>query len=237
MLQRLAGLLQHAFRSEDIVARWGGAEFVVGMYGMTREDGVHRLAEVLETLRQECFIGWNGTPFQVTFSAGVAEYPVDGTDIQSLYRAADQALYEARTAGSDRVLPTGWQSGQSQAAQSVDIVLIDDDEALGGLLLHALETRGYRVSWLQDGLSAVETLGGLSPQLRARLILDGLSVLRRLAQDGVVSRTRVIMLTFRSSEDEILQALQLGACDHIAKPFSVPVLMQRIRRDLTGLKR
>jgi PleD family two-component response regulator len=196
-------------------------------------------------LRQENFTGPENMPFQATFSAGVAEYPVDGSDLQSLYRAADQALYEARTAGSDRVLPTGWQSDQGQTAQSVDIALVDDDQALGGLLLHALETRGYRVSWLQDGVSAVETLGGLAPPLRARLILldvdmpslDGLSVLRRLAQDGVVSRTRVIMLTFRSSEDEILQALQLGACDHIAKPFSVPVLMQRIRRDFTGLQR
>jgi DNA-binding response OmpR family regulator len=140
-------------------------------------------------------------------------------------------------------LPTGWQAGQT--TQSVDIVLVDDDEALGGLLLHALETRGYRVCWLQDGTDAAEALAGPSPHLRARLILldvdlpslDGLSVLRRLAQDGVVPRTRVIMLTFRSSEDEILQALHLGACDHIAKPFSVPVLMQRIRRDFTGLQR
>jgi diguanylate cyclase (GGDEF)-like protein len=243
VLQRLAGLLQHAFRSEDIVARWGGAEFVVGMYGMTREEGVHRLAEVLESLRQEYFTGPDDTPFQVTFSAGVAEYPVDGTDLQSLYRAADQVLSEAKTAGGDRILPTGWQAGQT--TQSVDIVLVDDDEALGGLLLHALETRGYRVCWLQDGTDAAEALAGPSPHLRARLILldvdlpslDGLSVLRRLAQDGVMPRTRVIMLTFRSSEDEILQALHLGACDHIAKPFSVPVLMQRIRRDFTGLQR
>ncbi|HEY5864706.1 MAG TPA: response regulator [Candidatus Tectomicrobia bacterium] len=245
VLQHLAGLLQHAFRSEDIVARWGGVEFVVGMYGMSREEGVHRLAEVLETLRQEDFTGLEHTSFQVTFSAGVAEYPGDGTDLQSLYRAADQALCEAKTAGSDRVVPTGWQSGQSQGTQSVDIALVDDDEALGGLLLHALETRGYRVSWIQDGTRAAEALSGLYPPLRTRLILldvdlpslDGLSVLRRLAQDGVVPRTRVIMLTFRSSEDEILQALQLGACDHIAKPFSVPVLMQRIRRDFAGLQR
>src|SRR5262249_25957532 len=150
VLQHLAGLLQRAFRSEDIVARWGGAEFVVGMYGMTRAEGVHRLAEVLETFRPVSFTVPDDTSFQGTFSAGVAEYPVDGTDLQSLYRAADQALGEAKTAGSNRVVPTGWQSGQSQAAQSVDIALVDDDEALGGLLLHALETRGYHVSWLQD---------------------------------------------------------------------------------------
>ena len=40
------------------------------------------------------------------------------------------------------------------------------------------------------------------------------------------------MLTARSLESEVLQALDLGAFDHVAKPFSVPVLMHRIRRAL-----
>jgi len=62
--------------------------------------------------------------------------------------------------------------------------------------------------------------------------LDGLSVLRRLARDDVLADTRVIMLTARSGEAEVLEALELGAFDHVAKPFSVPVLMQRIRRAL-----
>lgn len=59
--------------------------------------------------------------------------------------------------------------------------------------------------------------------------LDGLSVLRRLARDDVLSRTRVIMLTARAGEAEVVEALELGAFDHVAKPFSVPVLMQRVR--------
>jgi DNA-binding response OmpR family regulator len=51
-------------------------------------------------------------------------------------------------------------------------------------------------------------------------------------QDGVLWRTRVIMLTFRSAESEVVEALELGAFDHVAKPFSLPVLLQRIRRTL-----
>jgi len=64
--------------------------------------------------------------------------------------------------------------------------------------------------------------------------LNGLGVLRRLAHDGVLQRTRVIMLTVQSAESEILDALELGACDHVAKPFSLPVLLQRIRHTLQG---
>ena len=92
---------------EDVVSRWGGDEFVVGMYGMTKHDGQQRLMEVLKTLRLEEFTAPDHTKFRVTFSAGVAQYPEDGTDLQSLYRSADAALYEAKVAERDRVLRSG----------------------------------------------------------------------------------------------------------------------------------
>ena len=101
VLCRFGQLLRRAFRSEDVVGRWVGAEFAVGMYGMTRSEGVERSLEVLETLRQEKFTGPNGTKFQVTFSAGVAEYPQDGVDLQALYRAASAVLAQASSAGGN----------------------------------------------------------------------------------------------------------------------------------------
>jgi len=106
VLCRLGQLLLRSFRGEDVVARWGGEEFMVGMYGMTKRDGVQRLAEVLDALRREAFTLSDGGTFRVSFSAGVAEYPTDGHDVQALYRAADGALYQAKEAGRNRVLPT-----------------------------------------------------------------------------------------------------------------------------------
>lgn len=104
VLSLLGKLLQQNFRSEDVVARWGGEEFVVGLYGMTRKHGVKRLTELLETLRQQEFNDANNRKFRVSFSAGVAEYPQDGADLQALYRAADAALYQAKAAGRNQVL-------------------------------------------------------------------------------------------------------------------------------------
>lgn len=103
VLRHMGQLLRQSFRSEDIVSRWGGEEFVLGLYGMNREDGVQRLTKVLETLRQEEFIAPNYAKFRVTFSAGVAQYPEDGADLQLLYKSADTALYQAKAAGRDRV--------------------------------------------------------------------------------------------------------------------------------------
>ncbi|MCL1473069.1 response regulator [Argonema antarcticum] len=105
VLRWVGGLLLRSFRSnQDIVARWGGEEFVVEMYGMNKSAGVERLTDVLAILRQETFTSPNGVEFGITFSAGVAQYPDDGTDLQALYRSADAALYQAKTSGRNKVL-------------------------------------------------------------------------------------------------------------------------------------
>jgi DNA-binding response OmpR family regulator len=62
--------------------------------------------------------------------------------------------------------------------------------------------------------------------------LNGLALLRALRDDGVLGRSQVVMLTARSVESEVLEALELGAQDHVAKPFSIAVLLQRMRRIL-----
>ena len=240
VVRRLGQFLVGAFRSEDVVGRWDGAEFVVGMYGMTRDDGVQRLAELSEKVRSEVFTDAEDVRFRVTCSAGVAQFPEDASDLPSLYRSAAEALNQAKAMGGNRALPTGWQPDRAVMTEKIDVVVVDDDETLSSLLLHTLENRGYSTRWLQDGLEAAEALGGQSPTLRAKLVLldvdlpglNGIGVLRRLAREGIIPRTRVIMLTLRATEEEVLTSLELGAFDHIGKPFSLPVLMQRIKQAL-----
>lgn len=101
----LAGILEDAFRGEDVVGRWGGEELVVAMYGMARPDGVRRVREVADRLAATSFPDTAGGSFQVTLSAGVAQYPVDAEDLQGLCHAADGALLAAKSAGRNRVLP------------------------------------------------------------------------------------------------------------------------------------
>jgi diguanylate cyclase (GGDEF)-like protein len=103
VLRRLGATLRRSFRDEDVVARWGGEEFIIGMYGMGTGDSVTRLYRVLDSVRLEVLTAPDGSEFGVTFSAGVAEFPRNGLDLQSLYRAADEALYGAKDAGRARV--------------------------------------------------------------------------------------------------------------------------------------
>lgn len=103
VLKQLAAILQRKFRGEDVVARWGGEEFLVGMYGMKKLQALERLTQVLQLVRQEVFSPDIIQSLQLTFSAGVAEAPEDGLDLNSLYRAADAAMYRAKAAGRNRI--------------------------------------------------------------------------------------------------------------------------------------
>ena len=244
-LRGVARALTQHFRGEDIVSRWDGGEFVIGMFGMTIADGRQRVGEFVEQIRVVAFGADAVHRTTITVSAGLAELADladladagGAIDVEALYRAADEALAAAKMAGGDRVRVAGQLDA---VATAFDVALVEDDEMLGDLLEHALVTRGYRPRRILDGMQAVALLGGVDPPVVARLIvldwdlpsLDGLSVLRALSEAGTLRRTRVIMLTGRATEGEVLEALEAGACDHVAKPFSVPVLMQRIRRAL-----
>ena len=107
VLRRLAEQLGRTFRNEDVLARWGGEEFIVGMYGMSRDHCVQRVNALLEAFRAVTFTAGDGEKFSVTLSAGVAQYPDDGADTFGLYQAADEALYVAKTSGRDQVRATG----------------------------------------------------------------------------------------------------------------------------------
>jgi len=237
VLRRLGELLLRTFRGDDVVSRWGGEEFVLGMYGMSSWDGARRMTQLLESFREEEFHA-GAERFTVSFSAGVSQYPDDGRDVEALYRAADEALYRAKAAGRSRVLTAGrGMPSPRDRITDIDVVVVDDDEVIGELLVHTLEARGYRSRWLKDGAEAVKVLCGTQRTVRASVLLldvglpglDGVSVLRRLREDGALRRTRVIMLTSRCSEGEVLETLELGAFDHVAKPFSLPVLMHKVR--------
>jgi diguanylate cyclase (GGDEF)-like protein len=236
VLHTAGDILTSFFRSEDSVGRWSDGEFLAVMNGLTRAQGVHRLGDLLERVREQRFSPAGADAIGLSFSCGVAEFSKDGVDAEQLYRAAGAAMEYAAETGGNRVVGAGASNPRSKR-EAVDVVLVDDDEALSKLIEHALQTRGYRTRWFPDAasfLSVVEPAEGLSMKLLLLDVempgMDGYALLRKLAQEEVVKRTRVIMLTIRSAEAEVVKAMELGAFDHIGKPFSMPVLMQRIRR-------
>lgn len=243
VLHALSEYLVSTFRGEDAVARWGGAEFVVGMHGVTGPQAVQRLTRIVDDFRKRTFRGATGDSFQVALSGAIVEYPKDGDDLEDLYRAADEVVHRVKAAGGDQVVLAPWRDGvDANSVRRVDVVVIDHDESVAGVLLHALESRGYRTECFRTGRDADAAMLGAAPTVQSRVVLldvdlpdmNGYELLQSLTQRGSTRRTRVIVLTARASEPDVLKALELGAFDHVAKPFSVPILTQRIRRALEG---
>lgn len=230
-----AQLLARYLRGEDIVGRWSAEELVVGMYDASKADAAQRLSTLLATLERRELASPNGGTFRVSCRAAVAQYPDDGQDLATLQASASMARAAAGAAGPGTVVLAG-SGAPVDDDRVVDVVLVDDDEALVGLLEHALVTSGYRVHVYRDGETAATELLAQPPVVIPRVILldvdlpalNGLDVLRRLHRAGVTTRSRVVMLTARSGEQDVLTALSLGARDHMTKPFSVAVLLQKL---------
>lgn len=100
ILVQLTATLSAHLREADILARWGGEEFLVGV-PETERDGACDLAERLRiAVEQE--VGWEAPAGVGTLSAGVAQYQ-SGESLRSWIRRADRALYEAKEAGRNRI--------------------------------------------------------------------------------------------------------------------------------------
>jgi diguanylate cyclase (GGDEF)-like protein len=95
----MGAYLQRHLRSEDQAYRYGGEEFVLllpqtGAFGMRRM--LERLGADRSSLCQECRM-------EISFSAGVALYPEDGSSIQDLLAVADRRMYQAKLEGRGRL--------------------------------------------------------------------------------------------------------------------------------------
>jgi diguanylate cyclase (GGDEF)-like protein len=235
VLRRLGDTLRRTFRSEDVIARWGGEELVLGLFTLDREGGIQRISDVLRRFRDEEFAGEDG-PFSVTFSAGVAEYPTDGTDLEALSRAADEALYAAKTAGRDQVVG----AGGSQSSQQVDVAIVEDEDAASELISHMLTHRGHRCWRFSNGAGAATLLGGSEPKVRARVVLldlnmpavNGMELLGMLQRDDVLRTTKVIVVTASDDTETRARTRTLGAVDYLVKPVEPADLVEAVDRAL-----
>lgn len=100
VLANIGGLIDEIVREVDVAGRYGGEEFAVLM-PRTEVSEALAVAERLRRAIARARAGGVG----VTISAGVAAVPDHADDASSLVRAADDALYRAKAAGKDRVLP------------------------------------------------------------------------------------------------------------------------------------
>ena len=136
--------------------------------------------------------------------------------------------------------------------QLANILIVEDDPTIRTILQMLLRNGGFThvqaVARGDEGLEAIR-------RDRPRLVLldlmlpglDGLAVCRRVREDPSLADVRIVMLTAKSEDEDVVRGLELGADDYVTKPFSREVLLARIHavlrrndpmaagRDLDGL--
>lgn len=113
------------------------------------------------------------------------------------------------------------------------VLIVDDDEELVDFLEDYLEKDGYEVTGTHDGKSALKLFRkrefGLIVLDLMLPEMDGYNVCKRMRRESDVP---IIMLTARTTEEEKIKGLDLGADDYVTKPFSPGELLARIRANL-----
>ncbi|HEX9493637.1 MAG TPA: diguanylate cyclase, partial [Thermoanaerobaculia bacterium] len=98
LLVEIALRLRSCVRQTDTVARYGGDEFTVLLPDLHQPEDAAQVAEkILERVAEPVLIG--ATSMEISVSIGIAVHPYDGTDIETLLRNADDAMYRAKQAG------------------------------------------------------------------------------------------------------------------------------------------
>ncbi|MFE7752321.1 response regulator transcription factor [Streptomyces sp. NPDC057428] len=121
------------------------------------------------------------------------------------------------------------------------VVVAEDDAKQAELIRRYLEHESHGVTLVQDGRSALDEVRRRLPDLLVLDVmmpgLDGLSVCRTIRSEAGFEGLPVLMLTARSTEDDVLLGLDLGADDYLTKPFSPRELMARVRALLRRSRR
>jgi len=101
VLKEVARIMKANCRQSDVVARYGGEEFLIILHGAGVKDSI-RIAEAVRQAVAENQITFQGQAYRTSLSMGLAEYANERTK-EELIEKADQALYQAKKEGKNRV--------------------------------------------------------------------------------------------------------------------------------------
>lgn len=113
------------------------------------------------------------------------------------------------------------------------VLIVEDDHSLSDILFYNLQKEGFVVARAFDGREGIEQARLKQPDI---VILDlmlpqvsGMDVCRQLRRMSETKGTRVLMLTAKGEDMDQIQGFEAGADDYVVKPYSVRVLLERVR--------
>lgn len=253
VLKDTARVLKRSVRAGETVYRIGGEEFVVFCMGATKEMasvGAERLRAAIENNRIER----GRMSLGITISVGVAERGQRTVSPDDLLKLADQALYEAKRNGRNRVCVSGTdglavsqhsprepvtvtrasanESPRLEPARGT-VLVVDDDASSRRLARKLLERDGFEVHEACDGHDALAKVPTIHPDvilMDAQMPnLDGFECTRKLSANPSTCEIPVIMVSGQTDEKHVEAGFGAGAREYITKPFRHGEFVLRVR--------
>ena len=113
------------------------------------------------------------------------------------------------------------------------VLIIEDDRDLVEILSYNIKQSGYEVLIARDGQDGLRQAQIKTPEIvildLMLPVIEGLEVCRQLRADPATRDILIIMLTAKSEESDQVVGLSMGADDYVTKPFSVKVLVERMK--------
>ena len=152
VLKYFSSTLRLSISEEDgIICRFGGDEFVVIFPEKGAEETCSIAVDIIKTFRKRPFLS-RGRMLKLSFSGGVASYPIDGNEADTILERADKAMYFSKTHGRRRI--TLYRRIFLKTIER-SLLIVISVLFLTGVIMYARQSsfKDYAMNWLKSGMN------------------------------------------------------------------------------------
>ncbi len=216
----LAAIFSDDLRRKDLLGRYSETQLAILMPGATAGVAARRISGVLDIARaaglEQACAGVTATGLSVD------------RFIEPMLAEAESALSSAQVEKTPVVV-----YGAGSAAERGSVLIVDDDPDVVHIIDARLKAAGLQTLVAFDGQQALHQVETSAPAVVVLELMlpkrSGFDVLARL-RDLPEPRPRVVVVSSRSREEDVMRAFELGADDYLTKPFNPQELLARLAR-------